>query len=272
MTNANQIVGSHDLLFITLDTLRHDVAEDCLARGCLPNLSRVLPEGGWQRRHSSGSFTFSAHQAFFAGFLPTPEGPGPHPRLFAARFEGSETTTPDSFVYDAPTWIEGLRASGYRTVCIGGVGFFNEKTALARVLPDLFEESYWSPELGVTSNTSTEKQVALACRILDDAPSDQRVLLFVNVSAIHQPNCIFSCGATEDSPGTQAEALRYVDGCLPLLFDACRRRGPTFCIVCSDHGTAYGEGGYHGHSLAHPVVWTVPYAHFVLPPSSEGVR
>ena len=35
--------------------------------------------------------------------------------------------------------------------------------------------------------------------------------------------------------------------------------------MCSDHGTAYGEEGYYGHRVAHPVVWTVPYAEFVLP-------
>jgi hypothetical protein len=264
MTNANQLVGSHDVVFITLDTLRYDVAEHCLRNGWLPNLSQMLPAEGWEKRHSPGSFTFSAHQAFFAGFLPTPASPGPHPRLFAARFEGSETVTADTFVYDAPTWIEGLNAAGYRTFCIGGVGFFNKKTALGRVLPELFERSYWAPELGVTSNTSTENQVALACRILDEAQGDRRVLLFVNVSAIHQPNCIFSHGAQVDSPATQADALRYVDSCLPPLFAACRRRGPTFFIICSDHGTAYGEDGYRGHRLAHCVVWTVPYAHFVL--------
>jgi arylsulfatase A-like enzyme len=265
MTNANRIVGTHDLLFITLDTLRLDVAEKCLAEGRLPNLALVLPAAGWERRHSPGSFTFAAHQAFFAGFLPTPAGPGPHVRLFAARFEGSETTTAESFVYDAPTWIEGLRAVGYHTVCIGGVGFFNKRTALGRVLPGLFDESHWSEELGVTSNRSTENQVALACRVLAETPRDRRLLLFVNVSALHQPNCIFSPDATEDSVATQAAALEYVDRCLPKLFDAFRERGDTFCILCSDHGTAYGEDGYHGHRLAHPVVWNVPYAHFVLP-------
>ena len=44
-------------------------------------------------------------------------------------------------------------------------------------------------------------------------------------------------------------------------------RAPVLAIVCSDHGTAYGEDGYRGHRLAHPVVWTVPYAEFVLPRS-----
>jgi Sulfatase len=264
MLNANHIVGSHDVIFITLDTLRYDVAEECYARGWLPNLAAVLPEGGWERRHSPGSFTYSAHHAFFAGFLPTPETPGPHPRLFAAQFQGSETATADTFVYDAPTWVEALRAIGYYTACIGGVGFFNKQTSLARVLPSMFEASFWNPELGVTSLASSEKQVAIAAQLLVEAPSAQRVLAFINISAIHQPNHIFAPDARTDSPATQAAALRYVDRCLPPLLAACRRRGPSFWIVCSDHGTAYSEDSYHGHRLAHPVVWTVPYAHFVV--------
>jgi hypothetical protein len=49
------------------------------------------------------------------------------------------------------------------------------------------------------------------------------------------------------------------------LFEALRRRGPSAAIVCSDHGTCYGEDGYTGHRLAHPVVWTVPYAEALIP-------
>lgn len=43
-------------------------------------------------------------------------------------------------------------------------------------------------------------------------------------------------------------------------------RRPCFTVVTSDHGTAYGEGGYTGHRLGHEVVWTVPYSQFVLNP------
>ena len=46
---------------------------------------------------------------------------------------------------------------------------------------------------------------------------------------------------------------------------AVQRRGPALAILCSDHGTAYGEDGYSGHRVAHPVVWTVPYAELILP-------
>jgi hypothetical protein len=265
MVNFNELIGTHDLLFVTLDALRYDVARDALARGRTPNLAAVLPGGGWEERHSPGNFTFAAHQAFFAGFLPTPAVPGKHPRLFAARFPGSETTGPQTWVFDAPDVVSALTQQGYHTVCIGGVGFFNPVSALGRVLPGLFAESHWRPEFGVTDPRSTENQVAFAVDLLRRLPATQRVFLFLNVSAIHQPNYFYLQPRGPDSLATHAAALAYVDTQLPELFRAMRRRGPVFCIVCSDHGTAYGEDGYTGHRLSHPVIWTVPYAECLLP-------
>ncbi len=265
MIDARTLVGSHDVLMITLDTLRYDVAHDTMAAGQTPNLQRLLPGGRWEQRHSPGSFTYAAHHAFFAGFLPTPLGQGPHPRLFAARFPGSETSTASTFVFDAPDIVTGLAGEGYYTACIGGVGFFNKLSPLGSVLPGLFAESHWHPSLGVTDPHSTEHQVALAVEIAQRVPRDQRVFLFLNISAIHQPNCIFVPDAHVDSLATHAAALRYVDRQLPALFEAFQRRGPVLVLLMSDHGTAYGEDGYVGHRLAHPVVWTVPYAEFILP-------
>ena len=265
---ASALIGSHDVLLMTLDTLRYDVAAQCLERGQLPNLSKVLPATGWERRHSPGTFTYAAHHAFFAGFLPTPASPQqrPHPRLFAARFAGSETTDPDTWVFDAPDLIAGLRQIGYVTLCIGGVGFFNKQTAIGQVLPERFDESHWSPQTGVTCPDSTRHQVELALALLSQRSPGQRVMLFINVSAIHQPNRHYVPGATRDDLQTHAAALRYVDSQLGALFDGLRaRQRPWLCIVCADHGTAYGEDGYHGHRLAHEVVTTVPYAEFLLP-------
>jgi hypothetical protein len=268
--NAAKLIGTHDVLFITLDTLRYDVATKALESGGTPNLAKLIPDGKWERRHSPGTFTFAAHQAFFAGFLPTPVEPGRHERLFAARFAGSETTGGRTAVFDASNIISGLAAQGYHTVCIGGVGFFNQLTPLGSVLPGLFAESHWSPEMSVIGGRSTEFQVKLAERLLDERPSRERVFLFLNVSALHQPNCLFTPGATEDTKETQSAALSYVDSWLPLLFDAQRRRAPALVIICSDHGTAYGDDGYTGHRLAHPVVWDVPYTEFLLPNQRFG--
>jgi hypothetical protein len=265
MIDASRLIGSHDVLFVTLDTLRYDVARDALAAGRTPHLAAVLPGGRWEERHSPASFTYAAHHAFFAGFLPAPVTPGRQPRLFAARFPGSETTAPGTYVFDAPDIVTGLAAQGYHTVCIGGVGFFNKQSPLGSLLPGLFAESHWSPEMGVTGPRSTELQVALACEVLGRLPRGRRVFLFVNVSALHQPNCLFLPGAEHDSLASHAAALAYVDRHLPALFAALQRRGPVLAILCSDHGTAYGEDGYSGHRVAHPVVWTVPYAELVLP-------
>lgn len=258
------MIGSHDILMVTLDTLRYDVAVEAMNRNLTPELARVVPGGEWELRHSPGSFTYAAHQAFFAGFLPTPAIPGRHHRLFAARFAGSETTGSGTAVFDAPDIITGLASAGYHTACIGGVGFFNKQTSLGSVLPGLFAESHWSIELGVTSRDSTQHQVVLAEKIIQRLSPAQRLMLFVNVSAIHQPNCLYVPGATHDDPQTMKAALAYVDPWLGKLFAMMRRRAPLLGIICSDHGTAYGEDGFTGHRIAHPVVWNVPYAEFVL--------
>lgn len=265
--DTNSLIGSHDLLFITLDTLRYDVAQDLFLQGHLPTLERYLPATGWEPRHSPASFTYAAHQAFFAGFLPTPIAPGRHPRLFAARFPGSETSTETTLVFDEPDLPHGLARYGYHSICIGGVGFFNKTSELGNVLPALFHESHWQPSLGVTDPRSTEHQVALACTLLEQQPREQRLFLFINISALHQPNYFYLPTITnqQDTLESHAAALVYVDAHLAPLFTALQRRAPTLVILCSDHGTAYGEDGYHGHRLAHPVVWMVPYAEFTLP-------
>ncbi|MFE7717639.1 STM4013/SEN3800 family hydrolase [Nocardia rhizosphaerihabitans] len=268
--DMTEVVGRDDLLLLTLDTLRYDVATELAAAGRLPTLSAYLPQGRWDKRHAPGSFTYASHHAIFAGFLPTPAAPGPHPRLFAARFAGSETTADGTFVFDEPDLVTALAARGYHTVCIGGVGFFNKQGALGSVLPGLFAESHWEPEFSVASPTSFEAQVACAQRAVSAVPADQRLFLFLNASALHQPNWFHLPGATGDagdSRETHAAALEYIDAHVGRLFDAMRARRRCFAIVCSDHGTAYGDDGYTGHRLGHESVWTVPYSHFFLEPS-----
>ncbi|MFJ6349724.1 STM4013/SEN3800 family hydrolase [Streptomyces sp. NPDC092046] len=265
----NRIVGSHDLLLVTLDTLRYDVAAELAAEGRIPNLARHLPGGAWELRHAPGSFTYASHQAIFAGFLPTPASPGPHPRLFAASFAGSETTADGTYVFhETPDLVSALAHEGYRTVCVGGVGFFNGRPPLGAVLPGLFQESHWEPSFGVASPTSFESQVERAEEVVAAFPRDRRLFLFVNVSALHQPNWFHQPGASReagDSRATHAAALEYVDRHIGRLFAAMSSRRDCFAVVCSDHGTAYGDDGFTGHRLGHESVWNVPYAQFVLP-------
>lgn len=260
MTNMNHIVGSHDIVMITLDTLRYDAAK--LEEHNCPNL---CGSGPWEKRHTPGSFTYAAHHAFFGGFLPTPADTdkSSHVRLFHTKDTGLRTHA-DTWLFDAPDLVAGLAQEGYRTICIGGVIFFTKKNKLAKVLPAYFQESYWRMAFGVTNPRSAEHQVNHALKLLEKADPSQRLFLFLNISAIHGPNHYFIEGARKDSVESQRAALRYVDGQLGRLFVALRSRGKTFCMAFSDHGTAYGEDGYEGHRLAHEVVWNVPYREFVL--------
>ncbi len=269
----NEIAEQMDILFMTLDTLRYDVAERLFQAGQTPNFAQYFPQG-WQKCHAPGSFTFASHQAFFAGFLPTPATGERHPRLFAANFAGSETTTAQTLVFDTPDIVSGFRQKGYKTVCIGGVGFFNKKTALGNVLPSLFEESYWAEQYGVTEKRSTKHQFEKAADIIA-AAKQQALFLFINVSALHQPNWFYGetvDEAKQDGLETHAAALKYVDAQVPTLFSALQSKRDTFCVICSDHGTAYGEDGFWGHRLAHPTVWEVPMATFILKKQHDHSR
>jgi hypothetical protein len=264
MLPAAALVGTADILWIVLDSLRYDVAQTAWESGRTPTFARYLPATGWERRHTPGSFTFAAHAAFFAGFLPTPAYPGKHPRLFALRFPGSETITDQTAVFDAPDLVTGLRQRGYYTMTIGGVGFFNQQSPIGSVFPSLFDECIWAPEIGVTARDSAENQVTIALDRVAEHPSTERLFLFLNIAATHQPTNIYIPDATVDTPQTQAAALHDVDCQMARLLPTLAARGPWLTILCSDHGTAFGEDGFHGHRLAHPTVWDVPYAEFLL--------
>src|SRR5581483_3901719 len=204
-----------------------------------PNLARLLPADGWEERDTPGTFTLAAHLAFFHGFLPTPRTPGPHPRLLAVAFEGSLTITPRTYTFrGVDNIIAGLRQLGYRSYCIGGVGFFHQRNPLGRVLPGFFAESIWQPSMGVTARDSTAVQVRAALEWLETVRTDERLLLFINVAATHPPHGHYLAEGAPDSAASQAAALAYVDGQLPPLFAALRRRGPCFSLFMADHGEA----------------------------------
>ena len=52
MLNAKILFPGCDFLFVTLDTLRYDVAVTALEHGLAPNLARLLPNGAWEQRHT----------------------------------------------------------------------------------------------------------------------------------------------------------------------------------------------------------------------------
>ena len=225
-------MGSHDLALITLDTLRYDVAVDELAAGRTPNLARLV--GTWEQRHTPGSFTYAAHAAFFAGFLPTPARPGRHPRQFALRFDGSETIGDDTCVLDGASIVEGLALRGYHTLCVGGVGFFNQLNPLGRVFPSLFAEAHWSRATGVTDPRSFEHQIGVVAESARGGAAAQRAFTFINVAALHQPNHFYLARASTATRARRTRRRCATSIAMSRRCSMCSRRA----VLCSRSSAA----------------------------------
>jgi len=266
--HPDDLDGEPDILLVTFDALRFDVAEASHREGRTKFLASLLPEG-WECRHSPGNFTFAAHAAIFAGFWPTPAQPGSHSRPFGLRFPGSRTIDAATTTLEGENIVEGFRRRGFHTICIGGVGFFNKLTPLGSVFPGMFNESHWQPEFAVSQLHSTRAQVRRAAECLARCPTTQPVFLFLNVSATHPPTAGYLAAARHESVASQRAALEYVDAQLPALWDALRRRGRRGrAFLLSDHGTLFGEDGYSGHRVGHETVWTVPYGECAWEPAA----
>ncbi|MCX4584697.1 sulfatase-like hydrolase/transferase [Streptomyces sp. NBC_01481] len=212
MINAAEVIQSRtSILFVTLDSLRYDVARAAMHAGQTPHLAALLPAGQWEERRTPGTFTLPAHMAFFSGFLPKLPQPHQPSRLWECRPPAFKEINAETFVFDAPNLLAGLALHGYRTVCVGGVTYFSRETPLGSVLPDMFDE-------------------------------DQ----------------------SQDSWRSQSAALAYADEHLGRLVNELSGKGRWLIIMCADHGDAFGEDGYHGRGITHPVVMNVPFAAMVV--------
>ncbi len=264
--DMNQVVGSCDILFICLDTLRYDVAVQEEKAGSTPVLNRY---GLWEKCQAPGNFTYPSHHAMFAGFLPCrydAKNLADREMLFFPKAIGLGKKTPEgAYGFSGSTIMEGLAKDGYDTWCVGGVSFFDKRSDIGKVFPGFFKKSYWNPSFGCPIKDSTKNQVDFILKKMKAAEKETHIFLYLNVDAIHYPNYFYLDGASHDDMASHAAALRYVDGELGRLFDGWKeRRGDTFVICCSDHGTCYGEDGCQFHGIRHPAVDTIPYKHFFL--------
>ncbi len=115
--------------------------------------------------------------------------------------------------------------------------FFDKRSDIGNVFPSFFEKSYWNPSFSCSVKESVNNQVDFIIKKLEQNTDDRKIFLYLNVCAIHYPNYF------------------YLDK---------EKRGKTFVVCFSDHGTCYGEDGYIFHAVNHPVVNTVPYKHFFI--------
>lgn len=264
--DMNKVVGSHDILFVCLDTLRYDAAIEEEKSGGTPVLNRY---GAWEKRQSMGNFTYPSHHAIFAGFLPVSDEArsiGEQSPLFFPKSMGLGKNVPEgTYGFSSSNLVQGLNQDGYDTWCIGGVTFFDKRSEMGNVFPSFFEKSYWNPSFSCPVKDSAKNQIDFVINRLEKNTDDRKIFMYINICAIHYPNYFYLENNKNDNLESHKAALRYVDGELGRLFDTWKeKRGNTFVVCFSDHGTCYGEDGFIFHGVNHPVVTTVPYKHFFL--------
>ncbi|MBH1936605.1 sulfatase-like hydrolase/transferase [Streptomyces sp. AV19] len=117
------------------------------------------------------------------------------------------------------------------------------------------------PEFCSSRVDSTSHQVDQALEIAD-RHQDRPLFLFLNVSATHVPHGHY-LGESTDTAMSQQAALAYADEHLSRLITSLTANRRWLIIMCADHGDAYGDDGFHGRGIAHPMVMNVPYAAMV---------
>ena len=192
--NMNEIAGSHNILFVCIDSLRFDVAYEEQENGGTPVLNSY---GRWRKCHAPGNFTYPSHQAMFAGFLPIDceiSEMKKRETLFFSEDIGMGRKAPEgAFLFSRPTWVEELADMGYGTYCIGGLSFFDKRTALGNVFPALFQHSYWNPSFGCKVYDSAKNQVNFALKnILGKTSPGNKIMMYINISALHYPNYFYA--------------------------------------------------------------------------------
>jgi membrane-anchored protein YejM (alkaline phosphatase superfamily) len=270
--NMNDVVKTHNILLICLDSLRLDVARYAEQENLTPTINQF---GAWEHRHAAGNFTFPSHLALFSGFFPSPVtgiSKETRKKSWRARWSpfiaknGELGTMPESqaFAFAGDNLVQGLAQIGFRTLCIGGVAFFDKRSALGKVLPALFQESYWHPRFSTRVKEGVKHQVDFFIQKQGLMSKETPIFTYFNLATTHYPTTQYLEGASEESFASQLAALCYADAELSRLFAFAKSQRPTFVMLFSDHGTCFGEDGFYYHGHSHEVVMNVPYKQFFL--------
>lgn len=261
-----------NVLLLTFDSCRYDTLK-AARTPVIDSFGEILPA------KSPASYTYAAHQSFFAGLLPNCELPIPFYNRFVRQLLGlggvGETAVVASSLISVASDINlvtGFRDNGWQTVGAGAMNWFRQK-ALIRG----FENFKFT-------GTDADAQIDYVLEHLDDM--QERFFAFINFGETHAPfdykgkqtTCPVDVRARNmqwppvqkpgpvgvDNPGWhhQVEAAEWLDAKLPRLFSALPAN--TIVVICGDHGEAFGEDGYWGHGVDHPTVYEVPLVMFRL--------
>lgn len=269
--------GARDFILLVLDSCRYD----SFVRAQPENLGRLGP---MERRWSYATWTAPAHYDLLTGLLPHRGEPGRHAQdVYRDEFAAWQARlgVPLDWGSMAPRlWLPSFLADrGWRCQAWVSLPVLNPSVPLAAGFHRFLLRERHADLAGIFGDL----------RFYDDAPA----FWLVNAGETHYPyevpgraydplprlsglhgavrryddlgasDAMFSPEQLAALHERQVDAVRYVDGLIPLLRDLAPPG--TWLTVTSDHGECFGEGGFFGHGpIQHETVLEVPFVEGLL--------
>jgi membrane-anchored protein YejM (alkaline phosphatase superfamily) len=277
-----KVQQNHDqmnILWLVYDSCRYD----SLVQAHTPTLDRY---GKIHSAWTPGTYTLPAHISFFTGILPMVYEPIPYLNRFTKQLitmnkagqaskeaEGSKTIKLKASRRDM---IHGLSQAGYFTVGSGAATWFDKE-----VLTKGFRHFKYRQA------QSAEEQCNFILRKLSTDAVDKPFFAFINFIETHTPYMHYGPDREEYSMQArdymnfppqedyemrsdkgqklhqaQIKAAEHLDAITGELLSKLPLN--TLVMIMSDHGECFGEDGFWGHGIYHPLVMNVPLMCFML--------
>lgn len=286
-----QNLEDYNVLFITLDSCRHDTLIDANA----PNIRLI---GKIRKAYSYASYTLPSHISMFSGYIPNVIDDPAEPYycreiLQLWRLAGSRFKDPGMIgvIFDEENIISGYKNLGHFAVGAGGLRWFSSEI-LTREF-DIFHYygknndyfDVFSPRL--MDNFALNHIQTLISSIKDrnkwfifinahetHAPYDTgekshnpEITELLNYAkpfwggkSLNTPDIEISQNILEPLRWAQVEAVEVVDRRIGRFIEILPK--PFLAVVCGDHGEAFGEyfngRPRYGHGFSSSVVMEVP--------------
>jgi membrane-anchored protein YejM (alkaline phosphatase superfamily) len=283
---------SYNVLFVTIDSCRYDVA--------LKNKALFLNKLTKLRRAETlATYTLPAHISFFIGILPILRDgsneylPGIEQIWRPINVKKRNKTVAVNF--DQKTIIDYYIENNYRVIGAGGVSFFYNLHN--NILPTFFSKFlYFGKPQTLKSEDNVPRDrsqfpLAHIDEIVSNLTTTDPFFLFVNCPETHVPydspfskvtaeykdaiKHFYSIDSVKDRDlgefegldereklmlvEEQGKSLEWIDQQIKILIDKIPDNSlPTLLLVMSDHGEEFGDGGRYGHGHNHDSVAIVP--------------
>ena len=274
----------NNVLFITLDSCRFDTFQKAITY----NIDKIAKV---KKAETTGNFTYPAHVSFFIGYLPNVKNKSNTDfytrngkmlwRLSKAKYKLKKV----GILLDGHDIFEGYRKRGYTIRGFGGMNFFMVPNKNLRIYFKKNEFTFFGKN--TLNRTKNILPLFNINKIIKSIKNKAKWVLFINEVSTHWPYYVtredyksiksileiqekenLRSGVYNDellisSDGeklfnVQVKTIELIDLQIKKLLDKLPSTKPIIVVICGDHGTSFGEGGYWGHGHCAKEVLEVP--------------